>query len=80
MLEKDNCSDESTVAAVNSTSTSAREGMFIDSTKKNYDSHLKKFCDFFMLVSTEAKGSQEIYSLMTVSGNISSFFVFRMYL
>ena len=58
MLEKDNCSDESTVAAVNSTSTSAREGMFIDSTKKNYDDHFKKFCDF---VSTKAKGSQEIY-------------------
>ena len=44
MLEEDNCSDESTVAAVNSTSTSAREGIFIDSTKKNYDS---QFCDFF---------------------------------
>jgi len=55
MLEEDNCSDESTVAAVNFTSTSAREGMFIDSTKKNYDSHLKKFCDFSIVSFNKSK-------------------------
>ena len=56
MLEEDNSSDESTIAAVNSTSTADREGMFIDSTKKNYDSHLKKFCDFFHVSFNKSEG------------------------
>jgi hypothetical protein len=30
--------------------------MFIDSTKKNYDSHLKKFCDFFHVSFNKSEG------------------------
>jgi hypothetical protein len=32
------------------TSTSSREGLFIKSTSKNYESHLKKFCEHFNAV------------------------------
>ena len=57
MLEEDdNCSDDTIDGGVDPTSTFSREGMFIDSTKKNYDSHLKKFSDFFHVNFNKIEG------------------------
>jgi len=58
MLEEANLSDtkKSVESDDNPAETLVREGMFINSTSKSYDSHLRKFCNFFNVTFNKEQG------------------------
>jgi len=56
MLEEANLSETEKSVESDDNPTSVRDGMFIHSTSKSYDSHLRKFCNFFNVTFSKEQG------------------------